>query len=91
MVWAPLFFYKLPAKVPEHHKSDTEVQLVIPEKVKLAFLRLSAYAILRAIVGTTISVDILSMFQGIGLSLSIAALTAAYCSSCDPYFSGSGP
>jgi MFS family permease len=77
MIWAPLFIYNFPTLVPEHSKLDINDQLVIPEKVKLVFLLLAAYAILRAIVGTTISVDILSMFQGIGLSVSVAAITAS--------------
>ncbi len=77
IIWAPLFFFSIPGWVPEHPASEDSTQLVIPEKIKLSFYLLTIYAVLRSIVGTTISVDILTLFAGIGLSISAAALSAS--------------
>jgi len=77
IVWAPLFFLNIPKWVPKHEESHASDQLVVPERIKLIFYLLVVYAILRSIVGTTISVDILTMFTGLGLSMTTAALSAS--------------
>lgn len=76
-VWVPLYLFGIPAQVPDHAEEQTSPQQVYPEKIKLVFYLLATYAILRSIVGTTVSVNILMMFQGIGLTLTAAALIAA--------------
>lgn len=77
LVWAPLFFFSFPKWVPKHEETHTSDQIVVAEKVKIIFYLLALYAILRSIVGTTISVDILAMFTGIGLTLGAAAMSAS--------------
>lgn len=76
-VWAPLFYFTIPAKVPAHDKEAGSDSLVIPARVKIVFYLLASYAILRSVVGTVISVNILSMFQGIGLAAVTASLVAS--------------
>ncbi len=78
LLWAPLFFFTIPRHVPLHDDTSDTAHLVAEKKVKLVFYLLASYAILRSIVGTTISVDILTMFQGIGLTVAAAALCAAW-------------
>src|SRR3990167_7624632 len=79
ILWAPLFFFNIPKWIPEQAASDTvdAAAVVIPEKAKLIFYLLAIYAILRAIVGTTVSVDILTLFAGLGLTINAAALCAS--------------
>ena len=77
VIWAPLYFFNIPRSVPEHVEAQAEEPRVVPDKVKLVFYLLALYAILRSIVGTTISVDLLTMFQGIGLTMSAAAIVAS--------------
>ena len=77
IIWAPLYFFSIPNWVPEHPETHVSDQLVVPDKIKLVFYLLAIYAILRSVVGTTISVEILTMFEGIGLSISTAAIIAA--------------
>lgn len=77
VIWAPLFFFKIPSWVPEHAQNQASDQLVARKNVKIVFNLLAIYAILRAIVGTTVSVDILTMFTGIGLTITAAALVAS--------------
>src|SRR3989338_7092907 len=67
IVWAPLFLLLMPAKVPEHSELPQSEQSVVAEKFRIVFYLFLIYAILRAIVGTTVSVGILSLFTGIGL------------------------
>jgi MFS family permease len=77
-IWAPLFFANIPKAMPEHDHSSVEEQRVLPQNIKWAFYLLAIYAVLRSMVGTTISVDILSMFAGLGLTLSAAAVVASF-------------
>lgn len=77
LFWAPLFFFNIPHWVPDHKDSTPASTQIVPEKIKLVFYLLTIYAILRSIVGTTISVDILTLFTGIGLTLSSAAISAS--------------
>ena len=77
IIWGPLFFLNIPNWVPEHAETNASEQRVIPEKIKLVFYLLATYAILRSIVGTAISVDILTLFEGLGLTVSIAAIIAS--------------
>ena len=74
IIWGPLFFLNIPNWVPEHAETNASEQRVIPEKIKLVFYLLATYAILRSIVGTAISVDILTLFEGLGLTVSILKL-----------------
>ena len=76
-IWAPLFYFSIPNWVPKHTEETSSAFLVVPEKVKLVFYLLAMYAILRSMVGTTISVNILTMFAGLGLTVSAAALSAS--------------
>ncbi|MFA6303903.1 MAG: MFS transporter [Legionella sp.] len=78
ILWAPLFFCTFPSTVPDHEEHKQEEERLIPEKIKLVFYLLALYAIIRAIVGTTVSVDILALFTGLGLTLSTAALSASF-------------
>jgi MFS family permease len=75
-LWAPLFYFTIPATVPAHFEEHAPAQQVVAAKVKIVFYLLAAYAIIRAIVGTTISVSILDMFAGIGLTTHKAAIIA---------------
>ena len=77
ILWTPLYFFNIPAWVPEQTTTESSEYLVVPEKMKIMFYLLAAYAILRSVVGTTISVDILTLFNGLGLSVSTAALVAS--------------
>ncbi len=77
VVWAPLFFFKIPHWVPEHAETQVSDQLVARDRIKLVFNLLAIYAVLRAIVGTTVSVDILRMFTGLGLTITAAAFVAS--------------
>ncbi|EKD75624.1 MAG: major facilitator superfamily MFS_1 [uncultured bacterium] len=76
-IWAPLFFFNIPNWVPAYVETQVSDQRVIPEKIKLVFYLLAIYAVLRSIIGTTISVGILNMFEGLGLAISAAALIAS--------------
>lgn len=76
--WAPLYLISIPKEVPEHqHEKHSSENLVALNKVKIVFYLLAIYSTLRAMIGTTISVDILTLFQGIGLTAVAAAMTAA--------------
>lgn len=77
IVWAPLYFFSIPRSVPAYPEESSADHLVVPDKVKLVFYLLAAYAILRSIVGTTISVNILSMFEGLGLAIGASAMVAS--------------
>ena len=78
IIWLPLFLIFIPKKVPEHEASAADDAKVVTKKVRLVFFLLVMYAILRAIVGTTISVDILALLQGLGLTIAAAAVTASF-------------
>jgi len=78
IVWAPLYFFTIPAWVPEHTETRAAEQTTASKKATLLFYLLALYAILRSVVGTTISVDILIMFGGLGLTLGAAALVASF-------------
>jgi hypothetical protein len=75
--WAPLYFLVIPNWVPAHSPDSTSEQRVAPKNVKLVFYLLAIYAILRAIVGTAISVDILTLFVGLGLTITTASMVAS--------------
>lgn len=75
--WAPLYFFNIPNWVPEHEKNAESDQRVTSDKVKLVFYLLAMYAILRSIVGTAISVDIINMFVGLGLTITASAMIAS--------------
>lgn len=77
LLWAPLYFFSIPATVPPHVEEHATAQLVVPRTIKLVFYLLALYAIIRAIVGTTISVNILTMFEGLGMAAGAAAMVAA--------------
>lgn len=77
ILWGPLYFFNIPKWVPDHAETHSKERLITPKEIKLVFYLLAMYAILRSIVGTTISVEILSMFEGIGLSISAAAMVAS--------------
>lgn len=77
LVWAPLYFFTIPDCGVLQKDETPSVHQVKLEKVKQIFYLLAVYSILRAIVGTTISVNIISMFEGIGIALGAAAMTAS--------------
>ncbi len=77
LLWAPLYWFMIPKDIPEHPAITPDEQGNVSRRLKIIFYLLMTYAILRAIVGTTISVDILTLFEGLGLTISAAALIAA--------------
>lgn len=77
LLWAPLFFFKIPRWVPDHVELTVSEQPLVTEKIKWVFYLLTSYAILRSMVGTTISVDILTLFSGLGMTAGAAALSAS--------------
>ncbi len=77
ILWAPLFYFTIPRAVPEHTEEPPSNNLILPEKVKIVFYLLAFYAVLRAMVGTTISVNIINMFEGLSIAAGTAAVIAS--------------
>lgn len=77
LIAAPLFHFMIPASVPEHDTESTSMHEVKPKKIKLMFILLAIYIILRSMIGTTVSIDILVLFKSLGLTAAISAASAA--------------
>ncbi len=78
MIWCPLFFVSIPKQVLTYDATvSAEEPRVATVNIKRAFYLFAAFAVLRAIVGTTISVDILTMLMGLGFTLTAAAMVAS--------------
>lgn len=77
LIWAPLYYFSVPNSVPEKIDEPAPDLLVVPDKIKVVFYLLAVYATIRSMVGTVISVNIIGMLEGLGLTLSIAAMIAA--------------
>ena len=77
VLFAPSVYLLIPSWIPKHETSEAPLNFQEKKKLKLMFYILASYIVLRSIVGTTISIDILAMLKGLGLVLSSAAFVAA--------------
>lgn len=77
LIWAPLYYFGIPTSVPKEIKELHTDFLAAPEKTKLIFYLLALYVTLRAMIGTTISVNIITMLEGLGLAVSASAIVAS--------------